>query len=172
MNAASVCWKFETLRREDITFKNHAEVAAFLLDEADALLDWWRKRQSRIRRGNCPSISVFVEHMRWVTRIAAPILLADVGDHRFRTFGLDLKSCNERVFGVHGDVVRLPVQFKSNGKLHLSASFCQEFEADVHLIQAISSSPRPGGLNDLLRAPADLNAFLASLLVTATIVLR
>jgi hypothetical protein len=60
--------------------------------------------------------------MRWVTRIAAPILLADVSDHRFRMFGLDLKSGNERVFGVHGDVVRLPVQFKSNGKLH-SASF-------------------------------------------------
>ena len=67
-------------------------------------------------------MSVFVEHMRWVTRIAAPILLADVGDHRFGVFGLDLKSGNERVFGVHCDVVRLPVQFKPNGKLHLCAS--------------------------------------------------
>src|ERR1700731_350417 len=31
---------------------------------------------------------------------------------------------------------------------------------------------RPGGLNDLLRAPADLNAFMASLAVIATDVLR
>ena len=67
-------------------------------------------------------MSVFVEHMRWVTRIAAPILLADVGDHRFGVFGLDLKSGNERVFGIHSDVVSLPVQFKSNGELHLSTS--------------------------------------------------
>jgi hypothetical protein len=31
---------------------------------------------------------------------------------------------------------------------------------------------RPGGLNDLLSAPADLNAFMASLAVIATDVIR
>jgi hypothetical protein len=35
MNAASVCRKFETSRRrEDLTFKHHAEVAALPTDEA------------------------------------------------------------------------------------------------------------------------------------------
>ena len=67
-------------------------------------------------------MSVFDERMRWVTRIAAPILLADIGDHRFGVFSLDLKSGDERIFGVHGDVVRLPLQFKPNGKLHQPAS--------------------------------------------------
>jgi hypothetical protein len=40
--------------------------------------------------------------MRWVTCIAAPILLADVGDHRFGVFSLDLKCGDERIFGVLG----------------------------------------------------------------------
>jgi hypothetical protein len=51
---------------------------------------------------------VFGEPMRWVTCVTAPILLADVGDYRFRVFSLDLKRSDERIFGVHGDVVRLP----------------------------------------------------------------
>ena len=46
--------------------------------------------------------------MRWVTCVTAPILLADVGDYRVRVLSLDLKRSDERVFGVHGDVVRLP----------------------------------------------------------------
>jgi hypothetical protein len=36
------------------------------------------------------SMSVFDECMRWVTCIAAPILLADVGDHCFGLLSLDL----------------------------------------------------------------------------------
>jgi hypothetical protein len=36
------------------------------------------------------SMSVFDECMRWVTCIAAPILLADVGDYRFGLLSLDL----------------------------------------------------------------------------------
>jgi hypothetical protein len=70
----------------------------------------------------CSSMSVFDEHMRWVTCIAAPILLADVGNHRFGVLSLDLKSCDECIFGVHGDVVRLPIQFNPDGKLHQPAS--------------------------------------------------
>ena len=31
---------------------------------------------------------------------------------------LDLKRGNERIFGVHGDAVRLSFQFKPDGKLH------------------------------------------------------
>lgn len=46
-------------------------------------------------------MSVIGERMRWVTCIAAPILLADVGDDRFRAFNLDFKRGDERVFGVH-----------------------------------------------------------------------
>jgi hypothetical protein len=61
---------------------------------------------------------VFGKPMRWVTCVTAPILLADVGDYRFRVFSLDLKRSDERIFGVHGDVVRLPFQFKPDGELH------------------------------------------------------
>jgi len=71
---------------------------------------------------NCSSMLVFGEPMRWVTCIAAPILLADVGDHCFGVFSLDLKRGDERIFGVHGDVVRLPFQFKPDGELHPHAS--------------------------------------------------
>ena len=60
--------------------------------------------------------------MRWVTCIAAPILLADVGDHCFGVFSFDLKRGDERIFGVHGDVVRFPFQFKPDGELHPHAS--------------------------------------------------
>ena len=60
--------------------------------------------------------------MRWVTCVAAPILLADIGDHCFGVFSLDLKRGDERIFGVHSDVVRLPFQFKPDGELHPHAS--------------------------------------------------
>jgi hypothetical protein len=75
--------------------------------------------------------------MRWVTCIAAPILLADVGDHRFGVFSLDLKRGVERIFGVHGDVVRLPFQFKPDGKLHRHASSSVYFGADVRRCPAL-----------------------------------
>jgi hypothetical protein len=40
-NAASVCRSFETSRRRELlSFRHHAEVAALPPDEADALLDW------------------------------------------------------------------------------------------------------------------------------------
>ena len=71
----------------------------------------------------CSSMLVFGEPMRWVTCIAAPILLADVGDHCFGVFSLDLKRGDERIFGVHRDVVRLPFQFKPDGELHPHAFF-------------------------------------------------
>jgi hypothetical protein len=81
------------------------------------------KTSPRDRLAALWDVSVFGQRMRWMTRIAAPILLADVGDHRFGVFSLDLKSGDERVFGAHGDVVRLPLQFKPDGKLHERASY-------------------------------------------------
>jgi hypothetical protein len=79
--------------------------------------------------------------MRWVTRVTAPILLADVGDYRFRVFSLDLKRSDERIFGVHGDVVRLPFQFKPDGELHRHASSTQYFGPDVRRCLAHWSAP-------------------------------
>ena len=70
--------------------------------------------------------------MRWVTCVTAPILLADVGDYRVRVLSLDLKRSDERIFGVHGDVVRLPFQFKPDGELHSHASYSHYFGADIH----------------------------------------
>jgi hypothetical protein len=79
----------------------------------------------------CSSMLVFGEPMRWVTCIAAPILLADVGNHCFGVFSLDLKRGDERIFGVHGNVVRLPFQFKPDGELHPHASSSDYFGADI-----------------------------------------
>jgi hypothetical protein len=54
MDAASVSRAFETSRRrEDLSFKHHAEVAALPPDEADALRDWY----FRVR--GAPSSSAF-----------------------------------------------------------------------------------------------------------------
>jgi transposase InsO family protein len=68
-------------------------------------------------------MSVFGERMRWVTCFAAPILLADVGDYRFRAFSLDLKRGNECIFGVHGDAVRLSFQFKPDNDRAFGGAF-------------------------------------------------
>jgi len=61
----------------------------------------------------------------------ADYVLADVGDYRFGAFSLDLKRGNERIFGVHGDAVRLSFQFKPDGKLHWHATSNQYFGPDV-----------------------------------------
>jgi len=69
--------------------------------------------------------------MRWVACVTAPILLADVGDYRFRVFSLDLKRSDERIFGFHGDVIRLPFQFKPDGKMHPAFLLYPYFGPDV-----------------------------------------
>jgi hypothetical protein len=102
-------------------------------------------------------MSVFVEHMRWVTRIAAPILLAYVGDHRFGVFGLDLKSGNERVFSIHSDVVRFPVQFKPNGKLHLYASRAESLGQTFIDVQPEQYGKTPGPKRGLIGPGVDPN---------------
>jgi hypothetical protein len=80
---------------------------------------------------------VFGEPMRWVTCVTAPILLADVGDDRFRVFSLDLKRSDERIFGIDGDVVRLPFQLKPDGELHRHTSSPQYFGPDVRQWQGV-----------------------------------
>jgi hypothetical protein len=60
--------------------------------------------------------------MRWVTRVAAAILLANVRNQRLRVFSLDLKRGDERIFCVYSDVIRLAFKFKPDGKLHWRAS--------------------------------------------------
>lgn len=76
--------------------------------------------------------------MRWVTCVATPILLANVGDHRFRAFSLDPKRGDERIFGVHGDAVRLPFQSKPDGELHWHVSSAQYYGPS----RSSMSSPR------------------------------
>jgi hypothetical protein len=88
-------------------------------------LSVFRRLKRLVSRGHCSAMPGFGEHMRWVTCVTAPILLADVGDYRFRVFSLDLKRSDERIFGVHGDVVRLPSQLKPDGELHRHASSTQ-----------------------------------------------
>ena len=85
--------------------------------------------------------------MRWVTGVTAPILLADVGDHCFGVFSLDLKRGDERIFGIHGDVVRLPFQFKPDGELHPHASSSHYFGADISRCPA-HAEPRVAWLSD------------------------
>jgi hypothetical protein len=67
-------------------------------------------------------VRVFDERIRRVTRIAARILLADVCDRRFGLFILDLKSGDERTFGVPGNVVRLLLQFYPDGELNCTSA--------------------------------------------------
>jgi hypothetical protein len=69
--------------------------------------------------------------MRRVTRITAPILSADIGDHCFGVFSLDLKSSDERIFGVHSHVFGVSIQLKSDGKLHSHVFLMRYFGSDV-----------------------------------------
>jgi hypothetical protein len=87
----------------------------------------FRRLKKLVSHGHRSAMPGFGEPMRWVTCVTAPILLADVGDYRFRVFSLDLKRSDERIFGVHGDVVRLPFQLKPDGELHRHASSTQYF---------------------------------------------
>jgi hypothetical protein len=77
-------------RCEELTCQHHAEAAALR-----------HPKPIRFSTG-ARNPSRQLEHMRRVTRITAPILLADIGDHCFGVFSLDLKSSDERIFGVHG----------------------------------------------------------------------
>ena len=61
------------------------------------------------------STRVLDAHMRRVTGVAPTILRADVHDQRFWVLSLGLEGGDERVLGVHHDVVHFPVVFEPRG---------------------------------------------------------
>ena len=52
-----------------------------------------------------------------VTGVAAFILLADIGNQRFRTLHFDFEGGDQRVFRVNDNVSRFPLNFKTDRKL-------------------------------------------------------
>jgi hypothetical protein len=56
-----------------------------------------------------------------VTGVATFILLADIGNQRFRTLHFDFEGGDQRVFRVNDNVSRFPLNFKTDRKLHLRA---------------------------------------------------
>jgi hypothetical protein len=56
-----------------------------------------------------------------VTGVATFILLADIGNQRFRTLHFDLEGGDQRVFRINNNVPRFPLNFKTYRKLHLRA---------------------------------------------------
>jgi hypothetical protein len=56
-----------------------------------------------------------------VTGVASFILLTDIGNHRLRTLHLNFEGSDQRVFRVNDNVLRFPLNFKANRKLHLCA---------------------------------------------------
>jgi len=56
-----------------------------------------------------------------VTGVATSILLADIGNQRLWTLHFDFEGGDQRVFRVNDNVSRLPLNFKTDRKLHLRA---------------------------------------------------
>ena len=56
-----------------------------------------------------------------VTGVATFVLLADVSNQRLWTLHLDFEGGDQRVFRVNDNVSRLPLNFKTDRKLHLRA---------------------------------------------------
>ena len=54
-----------------------------------------------------------------VTGVATFILLADVGNQRLWTLHFDFEGGDQRVFRVNDNVSRFPLNFETDGKLHL-----------------------------------------------------
>ena len=52
-----------------------------------------------------------------VTGVATFILLADIGNQRFRTLHFDFEGGDQRVFRVNGNVSRFPLNFKTDRRL-------------------------------------------------------
>jgi hypothetical protein len=62
------------------------------------------------------------ESVRRIAGIAAPVLRTDIHDDGFRMLRFDFKRGNERIFGIHNEVVRFTIQLKSNHELHRNVS--------------------------------------------------
>jgi hypothetical protein len=56
-----------------------------------------------------------------VTGVATFILLADIGNQGLWTLHFDFEGGYQRVFRVNDNVSRFPLNFKTDGKLHLRA---------------------------------------------------
>jgi hypothetical protein len=65
------------------------------------------------------STAVAAERLHRVTRVAALVGVADVGDMRLRAFHLDLERGNQRVFRLHDDVAGPALHPEADGELHL-----------------------------------------------------
>ena len=63
------------------------------------------------------SIRNIAQRVGRITSVAAPVLATDVHDHCFRVLHLDLECSNQRVFGVHDDMVRFFLHLYADGKL-------------------------------------------------------
>ena len=61
-----------------------------------------------------------------VTGVATFILLADIGNQRLWTLHFDFEGSDQRVFSVNDNVSRLPLNFKTDRKLHLRALLIQQ----------------------------------------------
>src|ERR1700736_2881711 len=64
------------------------------------------------------STGVFGARMRRVTCVAPSILRANVHDLRFRVLGLGLEGGDERVLGLHHEVVHLTFVLEPDGESH------------------------------------------------------
>ena len=60
-----------------------------------------------------------------MTGVAAFILLADIGDQRFRALHLNFEGGDQRIFGVNDNVSRFPLKFKADRKLHVCSPASQ-----------------------------------------------
>ena len=58
------------------------------------------------------SASVLGEGMGWMPRITSAIFPTNVGDYCIRMLSFDLEGRNERVFGIHENVIRFALRFR------------------------------------------------------------
>jgi hypothetical protein len=61
------------------------------------------------------SASVLGEGMGWMPRITSAIFPTNVGDYCIRMLSFDLEGRNERVFGIHENVIRFALQIQTDG---------------------------------------------------------
>jgi hypothetical protein len=62
-----------------------------------------------VKKHNAVSLFLAAEAAHRVTGIASFILLADIGDQRFRALHLNFEGSDQRIFRVNDNVFRLPL---------------------------------------------------------------
>ena len=63
--------------------------------------------------------ALVAESAHRVTGVASFILLADIGDQRFRALNLNFERGDQRIVRVNDNVSRFPLKSKADRKLHL-----------------------------------------------------